>query len=61
MPAPRLTDHGLRLAALEITHPEAEALRVALHPLVEDTRISVHSGEPGIVAWIDTPAGLVQL
>ncbi|SMR83221.1 Glyoxalase-like domain-containing protein [Aliiroseovarius halocynthiae] len=61
MPAPRLPDHGLRLAALEITHPEAEALAVALRPLVEDTRISLHSGDPGITAWIDTPAGLVQL
>jgi len=61
MPAPRLPDHGLRLAALEITHPEAEALAVALHPLVEDKRISVHSGAPGLAGWIDTPAGLVQL
>lgn len=61
MPAPHLPDHGLRLAALEITHPEAEAFLVALHPLVKDQRISVHSGDPGLTAWIDTPKGLMQL
>jgi hypothetical protein len=61
MPMQHLPDHGLRLAALEITHPEAEALAVALHPLVVDKRISVHTGASGLSAWIDTPDGLVQL
>ncbi len=60
-PAPKLPDHGLRLAALEITHPEAEALSVALAPLVKDDRLSVHSGTSGLRAWIDTPKGLIQL
>ncbi|MDA5093627.1 VOC family protein [Aliiroseovarius sp. KMU-50] len=60
-PAPGLPDQGLRLVALEITHPEAEALSVALMPLVIDTRLTLHSGEPGIAAWIDTPNGMVKL
>ncbi|WP_259772791.1 VOC family protein [Aliiroseovarius crassostreae] len=60
-PAAALPDHGLRLAALEITHPEAEALSVALAPLVIDMRITLHSGAPGLSAWIDTPGGMVQL
>ncbi|MDE9450886.1 VOC family protein [Aliiroseovarius sp. Z3] len=60
-PAPNLPDHGLRLAALEITHPEAEALSVALIPLVADGRISVHAGEPSLNAWLDTANGLVEL
>ncbi len=60
-PAPDLPDHGLRLAALEVTHPEAEALSVALAPLVADRRLSVHSGAPGVSAWLDTPHGLVEL
>ena len=60
-PAPALPDHGLRLAALEIIHPEAEALSVALTPLVKDHRLSVHSGAAGLRAWIDAPKGLIQL
>ncbi len=60
-PAGALPDRGLRLAALEITHPEAEALRVALSPLVKDPRLSLHSGPPGLAAWIDTPSGMVRL
>ncbi|MCK8465238.1 VOC family protein [Aliiroseovarius sp. S1339] len=60
-PAPNLPDQGLRLTALDITHPEAEALSVALAPLVADDRISVHAGAPGLSAWLDTPKGLVEL
>jgi len=60
-PAPALPDHGLRLDALEITLPEAEALTIALNPLVEDDRISVHSGAPALSALIDTPNGIVRL
>ncbi|WP_255743931.1 VOC family protein [uncultured Aliiroseovarius sp.] len=60
-PAPDLADHGLRLAALEITHPEADALSVALAPLVADGRITLHGGAPGLVAWLDTPRGMVEL
>lgn len=60
-PAPSLPDHGLRLTALEINHPEAEALSVALLPLVNDDRVSLQSGPPGLSAWIDTPGGLVRL
>ncbi|WP_424944198.1 VOC family protein [Aliiroseovarius crassostreae] len=60
-PTNTLRDQGLRLVALEITHPEAEALRVALLPLVADPRVTLHSGPPGLAAWIDTPKGMVQL
>ena len=60
-PAPNLPDLGLRLAAIEITHPEAEALSVALAPLVADDRISVHTGTAQLIAWLDTPKGLVEL
>lgn len=60
-PALSLPDHGLRLAALEVSHPESDAVSVALAPLVSDERISVHSGSEGVSAWIDTPKGLVRL
>ncbi|MHA6267233.1 VOC family protein [Aliiroseovarius sp. CAU 1755] len=60
-PAPNLPDQGVRLTALEVTHPEAEALSVAMAPLVSDSRLSVHAGDPGLSAWIDTPNGLVNL
>ena len=53
-----LPDSGCRFAGLTITHPEAAALRVALHPFLDDLRISVIEG-PGITfsALIDTPHG----
>ena len=60
-PAPALPDRGIRLAALEVTQPEAEALSVAIAPLVKDNRLSVHAGPAGISAWLDTPKGLVRL
>lgn len=61
MPAPALPDQGLRLSALEISHPEAEALGVALQALVRDVRISVRDGVPELKAWIETPKGRVAL
>ncbi|WP_371168553.1 VOC family protein [Aliiroseovarius sp. 2305UL8-7] len=60
-PAPNLPDQAIRLAALEVTHPEAEALSVAIAPLVQDDRLSVHVGKPAVAAWLDTPNGLVKL
>ncbi len=57
-PAPGLTDHGLRLAALEITHPEAQSLADALAPLLADTRLNVLPGDTfSMRARIDTPDG----
>lgn len=56
-PAPRLPDHGLRLAALRLSHPRADVLRAALAPLIHDPRISVTEGPPGLSATLTTPHG----
>ncbi len=57
-PAPLLPDHGLRLSRLEVTHPQAGALRAALAGRLEDPRLHVLDGPvPGLSAVIDTPAG----
>ncbi len=55
-PARALPDSGLRLRRLVVTHPEAAALRRALAP-VEDERVTVVSGAPGLAAEFDTPHG----
>ena len=51
----RLPDAGLRLRSLTVRHPDAARLRTAL-PL-EDPRLSVETGPPGIAAAIGAPAG----
>lgn len=57
-----LPDSGCRFAGLTITHPEAAALEVALHPFLHDDRISLCEGAvPSIAALIDTPSGRVHL
>ncbi|PLL11447.1 polyphosphate kinase [Tabrizicola sp. TH137] len=55
-PAPRLPDHGARLARLEITHPDAAALRSALSRL-DDPRILLRQGPASLRATIATPQG----
>lgn len=55
-PAPRLPDHGIRLTALAITHPQADALRPALGRL-SDPRITLHSGPQAMRATFATPQG----
>jgi hypothetical protein len=60
-PAPRLPDHGVRLGALTLRHPRAEALRAALAPLIADPRLTLEPGAPGLSARLDTPAGPVTL
>ena len=60
-PAPALLDQDIRLTGLEITHPAAEGLSVALAPLVVDPRLSVQGGQPGVCATFETPGGMVQL
>jgi hypothetical protein len=61
-PAPRLPDRGVRLLALELLSPEAEGLRAALAPLIDDARIRViDSDTPGMRAVLDTPSGKVTL
>ncbi len=58
-PALALPDHGLRLARLTITHPEAEALRSAVN--LDDPRVSFATGPAGLRAVLDTPRGQVVL
>jgi hypothetical protein len=56
-PAKSLRDHGLRLTRLDITHPQAPALRAALKGL-NDPRVHVQLGPyPGFRAAFDTPHG----
>ena len=55
-PALRLPDTGARLAALNVTHPDATALRAALAGLT-DPRVRITAGLPALHAMIDTPAG----
>ena len=56
-PARSLRDHGIRLTALEISHPQAGALRAALKGLA-DRRVTVASGPyRGFCATFDTPHG----
>lgn len=56
-PARTLRDHGIRLTRLDITHPEAPALRAALKGLT-DPRVTVERGPyHALRATFDTPAG----
>ena len=56
-PAKSLRDHGVRLTRLEITHPEAAALRSALHGLT-DPRVTVSLGPyHSLRATFQTPHG----
>ncbi|MBW6506253.1 MAG: VOC family protein [Rhodobacteraceae bacterium] len=54
-PAPRLPDLGLRLARLEITHPEITALAASLPG--RDARVSFAHGAPGLRLRLATPEG----
>ena len=58
-PAPVLPDHGLRLARLTVSHPQAAALRAALG--LDDPRLDFVIGPVGLSAVIDTPKGAVTL
>jgi hypothetical protein len=59
-PAPDLPDAGCRLRRLVLTTPEPGALRAAMAGL-EDERIAVEPGPPGMGAEIETPEGLRHL
>lgn len=57
-PAACLPDHGCRLAALEITHPQPSRLQTALAPLIDDPRLSIEYGAcVALRATISTPNG----
>lgn len=61
-PAPRLPDHGLRLTALHIEHPAAQALAGWLGPRLADPRLTIATAPvPRMAATIVTPAGEVML
>ncbi len=58
-PTRRLADAGCRLKRFEIAHPEAEALRAALAPLIAEARVAVVPGpRPEMRAEIETPHGI---
>lgn len=61
-PADQLPDRGLRLAELELVHPQAEGLRSALAGVIADPRLSVVTGpRPGLRARLAGPSGTVVL
>lgn len=61
-PAAKLTQQGLRLERLTVSHPQARELATLLEPLLEDTRITFETADaPALAAQIDTPAGLRHL
>ena len=60
-PANRLPDCGVRLLALEITHPEAGSLAAHFAPLLRDARIRFVEGPAGLSARFGTPGGEVVL
>ena len=61
-PATRLNEVGVRLEALALETPQAEALRAALVPLFADTRLSIAKADtPKISVTLATETGTVVL
>lgn len=60
-PAPRLPDAGVRLVALDITHPDATALTAALQTRISDARLRLHVGPQAMQATFLTPHGIRHL
>lgn len=60
-PAPRLPDAGVRLVALDITHPDATALTAALQTRITDARLRLHVGPRAMQATFLTPHGTRHL
>lgn len=56
-PARTLPDAGVRLEALEISHPEADVLRVALNGRLADRRLVISQGPLALRARFATPYG----
>jgi len=57
-----LPDSGCRLLHVDITHPEADGLRVALAPFLNDARVSITKGDTVTFrADISTPTGVKVL
>ena len=61
-PQEMLTDHGVRLLALEVAHPDLAGLRSALSGLAPEAPVSLMSGPaPKLRARLSTPRGEVLL
>lgn len=60
-PAERLPASGCRLERLIVSHPEAEALRNLLAPVLRDERVVFESGDAGLRAEVQTPRGACVL
>jgi len=61
-PAPRLPDHGIRQARLDLVHPAAAALREALAALIADDRLSIREGAaPALFVTLTGSGGEVRL
>jgi len=57
-PAGRLAPSGCGLERLVLRHPQADALRGALAPVLKDARVVFETGAPALTAEMRTPAGL---
>ncbi|MFK7752931.1 MAG: VOC family protein [Sedimentitalea sp.] len=60
-PATRLAPSGCALRRLVISHPEAQQLQQALFDHLSDPRVVLETGEPNLLAEIETPHGLRHL
>jgi hypothetical protein len=61
-PATRLPDRGLRLAAVELVHPDEAGLAAAVAALLVDARVRVVAGpEPVMRVAVDTAGGRVWM
>ena len=56
-PSTRLTDLGIRLTALDISHPDAAYLSENIGKYMKDPRIRFHSGAFALHATFNTPTG----
>ncbi len=58
-PAVRMKEFGCRLRTLEVEHPEADAINMALRGRLKDQRVQIRSGPmKKLTAEIETPSGL---
>ena len=56
-PSTKLTDQGVTLKRLTVSHPKAYALETALKPLLQDPRIAFEEGAAALTASFQTPHG----
>lgn len=56
-PSTRLTDVGVRLTRLEISHPQIDTFALKLAAALPDPRLRFHIGTMALRAWFDTPSG----